>query len=67
MTLEMTPEEYGHFLQGQNMAEIISKVIFNKERGNFHVDVYMSPEEYSRYAQDKVLPKRLDSLNLFNM
>ena len=53
----MTPKQYGLFAQEETVADM-DKLVFEHETGNFVVPVYMSPEEYTVYVQDKILPRR---------
>ena len=51
----MTPERYATLVQDQVIADM-NNLVFEKKSGEFVVPVYMSPEEYGQYAQDKKLP-----------
>ena len=53
----MTPEQYGKCFHQHDIADIES-LVFDKDSGTFSVPLYMSPEEYGKYAQDQTLPIR---------
>ena len=53
----MSPGEYGRLAHEQIILDI-NKMIFEQQTGQFIGQVYMSPEEYSRYTEDNRLPSR---------
>ena len=57
VNVTMSASDYGRCAQQQAVADV-DAIVFEEQSGKFIVPVYMSPEEYSDFVQDQILPSR---------